>query len=100
MTSIVIYVGICAVGIFIGNRMRRLNKKLDSISKIQTIVIIFLVTVMGMRIGANKDIISSLGDIGLQAMIISIAGVVGSIAMACIVRKLLKFDKKGVHEDE
>ena len=51
--------------------------------------------IMGLRMGANEQVISNLGTIGIMSLIITICCVFGSFAAIFLMRKLLGMDRKG-----
>jgi hypothetical protein len=60
-------------------RMHRIN---DTVLQAGLAV---LLLAMGMRIGADKVILQQLGNLGLKAVLLALAGVVGSIAAVQLV---------------
>ena len=68
MADLVLYLGITIVGYFIGSRLRGIKEKLRWTGKVQTVAIIILVFVMGLRMGANREVIANLNSIGLYAL--------------------------------
>ncbi|MGE0078337.1 MAG: LysO family transporter [Bacteroidales bacterium] len=57
--------------------------------RLTTWAIYALLFLMGIGIGANKTIMSSLHTLGLNALIISVGGIAGSILLAWITYKYL-----------
>ena len=57
--------------------------------------LIALIAVLGVEIGADDKVISSLGEIGLSALIITVFALAGSILCVSLVRRLLKLDREG-----
>ena len=51
--------------------------------------------IMGLRMGANEQVISNLGSIGLMALVITICCIFGSIGAIFLTRKLLGMDRHG-----
>lgn len=72
-----IVIGLMLTGMLIGYLLR--NKKFTWISKIITILIWLLLFLLGIDVGSNQAIINGLHTIGLEALIISIAAVLGSV---------------------
>lgn len=75
-------------GIIIGTRnlSKKIMKKIDIGTNM---VIIILMTTIGMNIGINEEIISELGKIGWNCAVISIFGILFSIALTIILEKTI-----------
>jgi uncharacterized membrane protein YbjE (DUF340 family) len=50
---------------------------------------------MGLRMGANKEIVDSLGTIGIQSLIVTVITIVMSVLGITLSRKILKMDRYG-----
>ncbi|MDD4778753.1 MAG: LysO family transporter [Fermentimonas sp.] len=70
------------------------NKKMGNISKIITVIIWVLLFLLGVEVGTNPEIIAGLGTIGVEALIITIAAVLGSAIMALLLWRYIKKSKK------
>lgn len=92
-----LYLSILTIGLIIGYLCRKFTilKKLDtSISAtIWTMLFVF-----GISIGSNKELISNVGNIGLQAFIMAVCGVAGSVLAANLAFRLFFKKKGGQHE--
>lgn len=64
-------------GMLIGYLLR--NKRFTWISKVITLLIWLLLFLLGIDVGGNESIISGLHTIGLEALIITIAALLGSV---------------------
>ena len=95
MTLLLIYIAVTVAGYFIGTALKKHGKELNWVGKLQTLVIIVLVFLMGSRIGANEEIVSSLGTIGLVSFIFTLIVLLFTIVFATIARRLLGFDRYG-----
>lgn len=100
MGYIVLYLGICLIGYFLGARLKKKDIKIGWTGKVQTVMLVVLLFTMGTRLGANKEVIQSLGSIGLTSFILTILVFIGSVGAVYITRKLLKIDSKGVRVDD
>ncbi len=76
------------LGMLIGFFCRR--AKMEWINKSITLIVCILLFLIGFEIGANKDIISRLHDLGLEALGIAIATLLGSAALSYMLGLLLK----------
>ena len=95
MGDLCLYLGITLAGYLLGSQIRGLKEKLNGIGKIQTLSIFCVVTMMGMRMGANEEITQHLSSIGFTALIITIFTLVFSIGGIYTVRKLMGIDRYG-----
>lgn len=71
-----IIIGIMLTGMFLGFAFRK--KQLTWIHKIITVLIWALLFLLGIDVGGNEAIIQGLHTIGLEALTITIAAVMGS----------------------
>ena len=62
------------------------------ISTAMTVLVFFLILLMGLKTGSNEAVISNLGLYGLQSLFIAIAAIVGSIVFAVLFEKLILGD--------
>ncbi len=86
--------GIMIFGIVAGYFLRRVPN-INFIGKLITAFIFLLLFTLGLSVGGNSIIIDNLSAIGWQALIITLAAVIGSILAAWLVYE--KFFRK---EDE
>lgn len=75
-----IIIGIMLTGILVGYLLR--NKRLLWIHKIITFLIWILLFFLGIDVGGNETIIKGIYTLGLEALIITLAAVIGSILCA------------------
>ena len=64
---------------FIASRLRPHAARFAFLEKVLTCFIVLLVFFMGLQMGADPEVTSSLGTIGLQSVIITVLSVGGSI---------------------
>lgn len=100
MKLIALYVGICAIGYFVGSKARKKNLKLRGMGAFQTALIFILLFLMGARIFANDRVVYSLGQIGISAFVMTVLCMFGSLIAVLITRKVLKYNRKGVIDRE
>ncbi|WP_321329588.1 LysO family transporter [uncultured Ilyobacter sp.] len=68
---IILYIAIILFGYIIGSK-KLFPERLESrLSAFQNICLLFLLGIMGYKIGANKDIIENFSSIGIKSLIIS-----------------------------
>ena len=95
MTDLIIYLSITAVGGIFGWQANKRGMSLGFAGKVQTVAIVCLILVMGMRMGSNEEIIDKIGAFGVYASIFGVLCLVLTIAGLYIVRRLLGFNKQG-----
>ena len=66
------------------------------ISIFQFIAILFIVFLMGLRIGADRRVFDSLGSIGVTALVITVFSIGFSVLFVFFLRKMAGFDREGV----
>lgn len=75
-----IIIGIMLTGMLLGYLLR--SKRLSWIHKIITLLIWILLFLLGIDVGGNESIIKGLHTLGLEAVIITVAAVIGSTLCA------------------
>lgn len=86
-------VAIMFSGIGVGWLFRR--KKLPMLSQIITVLIWVLLFCLGVEVGMNPQVIGRLGDLGIEATVLCLAGLAGSIALAWALWLVVQRKKKG-----
>ena len=72
------------------------KQKLSGIHKVITVLIWLLLFLLGIDVGGNQKIINGLHTIGLEAIVITLAAVLGSVTAAWALWYVLyKRNKKG-----
>lgn len=94
-SRLILYLGMLAIGVFIGFKEISHEKILDKIDKLQMLALVILLFVMGIRIGADEMVVNSIGQLGVQALVITIFIVAFSILFVWILRKLGRLSRKG-----
>lgn len=90
MTEILV---LMTTGIVIGYIFKNKTGFIRIIEKLTGYSIFLLLFLLGMSVGANEQVISGFGKIGVNALILSLSGTAGSILLSVIVFSL--FFKKG-----
>ena len=99
---------IIVVGILIGIGINKNSKKtgkdwewLSRLSgKVQTFVVIYLIFVLGVRIGSDRHVFEQLDKLWIVALVITVAAMGLGLLFVHILRKVLKFDREGVKADD
>jgi uncharacterized membrane protein YbjE (DUF340 family) len=82
------YLGIIVLGGLIGAKLKLKESFIKRLGSLQTACLLFLLFVMGIKIGMDEKVINSFLSIGLNALIISIFTVGFSIIFVYIINKL------------
>ncbi len=75
------------------SKLRAHAASFSFIDRALNIVIYLLVCVMGLRMGANEEVTSNLGTIGLQSVLITLLTVGGSMLAVFVTRKIVGIDR-------
>ena len=67
-------------------------------ARITTWLIWLLLFLLGIEVGSNEQIIKSLPTLGVEALVLSVCGTLGSCALAWGLWKMAKQEKKGGEE--
>ena len=84
---VLLYFGILALGWFLSSKGKIHGKLMNKISVIQSIILFGLIYTMGVRIGMDEQILSSIGQIGITAFVFAIMTASFSILFVYIARK-------------
>lgn len=95
MYMIFVYWGILICSYFIASRLRKYADKFTYIDNLMMLAIYVLVFIMGLRMGINEQVLTSIGTIGVQSLVITLLAVGGSVGCVFIARKLVSMDRYG-----
>ena len=73
-------IGLMLTGILLGYLLRK--RDLKKIHQIITLLIWLLLFILGIEVGSNEQIIKGLHTIGLEAVILTLGGTLGSVIAA------------------
>lgn len=76
------------VGVVAGLIMRRI-KVLAHIGKAISVTIYVMLFFLGVKIGADRNILANLSSLGLQALLLALAGAMGSVLFAALLYRFL-----------
>ncbi len=82
------------IGIALGFFISKNENFIKINDKLVTWAIYLLLFLLGIDVGTNKDIINNIHTIGLQAIVITIGAILGSLVCAYIVYKLFFKNKQ------
>ena len=96
LVSLAVYLALVAVGFVLGSRPALRTRPLPWLGRFQTAALLLLIFTLGAELGANEEIVASLGAIGLNAFLITVASMAGSmLAVHPLRRYVLKLDRQG-----
>ncbi|NLJ59141.1 MAG: hypothetical protein GX339_09895 [Tissierellia bacterium] len=84
---VLMYFGILAIGWLLSSRGAIHGNLMKKISNIQTLILFGLIYIMGVRVGMDEQIISSIGQIGIMAAVFGLITGTFSILLVYILRK-------------
>ena len=87
-----IIIGLMLTGMLLGYLLRK--RSLRKIHKVITVIIWLLLFTLGIEVGGNEQIIKGLHTLGLEALILTIGGTLGSVIAAWALWKAL-YKRKG-----
>lgn len=97
LTSLAGYTVAIIIGAFIGSRPAVRERSLPWLGKLQLAALMILIIALGVKLGADEEVIASLGQIGLSAFLITVAAMVGSVLALTLLRRfILKLDRFGL----
>lgn len=91
-----IAIGFMVMGGIVGFLQRK--KKFSNTSNVITGLIWLLLFILGVEVGANPRIIAGLATLGVEALITTIAAVLGSAVAALLLWRFINKNKKNIHE--
>ncbi|HHU96275.1 MAG: LysO family transporter [Bacteroidota bacterium] len=91
-----IAIGFMVLGGVAGFLLRK--REFKHITKLIMGFIFLLLFLLGVEVGSNPQIIAGFASIGLEALVITLAAVLGSALAALLLWRHIRNSKKGVHE--
>ncbi len=96
LLNLAVYLALVALGAFLGSRPALRARPLPWLGRFQTAALLLLIAALGAELGANEEIVASLGTIGLTAFAITVTSMIGSMLAVHALRKyLLHMDALG-----
>ena len=98
MIHMLIYIALVALGNVLGGRHLWGDLVSRWLGKLQLASLLALIVALGIRLGADEEVMGSLGQIGLSSLTITLFSMTGSlIAVALLRRYILRLDRFGRH---
>lgn len=86
-----------ALGIFLASRPGMRTRPLAWLGKLQLTALMILIVSLGVKLGADDEVIASLGQIGWTAFLITAAAMAGSVLALWLLRRfILRLDRRGL----
>ena len=95
MKQLAMYWSAMVIMYVIASKLRNRKENFKWVGEAINVPIYVLVLLMGLRMGANKEIVDSLGTIGVQSVIVSVLVIGCSILGVILMRAVLKMDRYG-----
>ena len=90
LSNLAIYIGLVVVGAFLGSRKALRSRPLAWVGKLQFAALMILIVTLGINLGANDEVVSSLGQIGLAALVITVLAMAGSLLCLTLLRRFVR----------
>ena len=98
MAPLALYWSVMIACYLLASRLRRYADRLGFVNTLLSVSVYALVFVMGLRMGANREVTDNLGVIGVQALLVTALTMAFSMLGAFAVRKLCGDHTAGVRE--
>lgn len=98
--TLLLYIFMMLLGIWVGSKKLSADKEYPWLNKLQFCALMLLIVALGIKIGADDQVVSSLKEIGVSAFVITIFAMGGSVFFLWILRRWMKLDREGVKRDE
>ena len=85
MMDIVIYIVVMGIGIFLAKKNLIPKRMKKDIGYCQTFALVFLLGVLGYKLGSNDDIVKKIGTMGVEAILITLFTIVFTILVIFLV---------------
>ena len=96
LAGLATYIAFVAVGALIGSRKAVRRRALGWLGKVQFLALLVMIAVLGVKLGANDEVVAALGQIGLMALAVTVLALVGSVLLVTLLRRfVLKLDHYG-----
>lgn len=94
------YFLLVALGAWAGSRNAVRSDTFGWMSPLQTALLLIIILALGIQLGANEEVASSLGMIGLSATLIAVLAMLGSILFLMLLRVFaLRLDRRALPRD-
>ena len=95
-----LYFSFLIIGFLLGSKTVPKGKEIKHTNMIFMVLVFLIIFLMGMVIGSDEKVISSLGSIGITSFVLAVSALTGSVLSVTALRKLMKIDRKGIRHYE
>ena len=96
LLNLFLYIALVAAGAVLGSRVKWPERAAYWLGKLQFLCLMVLIVSLGIKLGADREIVASLGEIGLAALLITVLVLIGSVTAVTLLRRfVLKLDRYG-----
>ena len=96
MASLALYWSVMIACYLLASRLRCYADRLGFVNTLLSVSVYALVFVMGLRMGANREVTDNLGVIGVQALLVTALTMAFSMLGAFAVRRALHIDRNAL----
>lgn len=90
LVSILLIIASLIAGVLVGLAKKSLSDKQKKLtSNAMTGLVFVLILLMGIKTGLNQDVVSNIGVYGLNALLIALAAMAGSVLFAMLFEKIM-----------
>ena len=89
LINLAVYLALVVLGAALGSRPALRSRPMAWLGRFQTAALLLLILTLGAELGANEEIVASLGTIGLNAFAITITSMIGSMLAVHALRKYI-----------
>lgn len=91
------YIAAVALGAWLGSRPGIRTRPLPWLGRLQLAALMILIVSLGVKLGADDEVITSLAEIGWTAFVITAAAMAGSVLALWLLRRfVLRLDRQGL----
>ena len=100
MKLLILYWSFLVIGYILSWNAAKKGKSFPWVARAMMGTVYGLCFIMGLRMGANEQVISNLGSIGVMALVITLCCILGSMGAIFLMRKMLRMDRYGELVDD
>lgn len=101
MLNLARYLAIAGVGIWVGSRPRVRSRPLAVVDRMQFFALMLMISALGIKLGADEQVFASLGQLGLAALLLTLAAMGGALLCVTLLRRfVLRLDRRGRASNE
>lgn len=94
--SLARYLSFAAIGAVLGSRPHIRSRPLPMAGRLQFLSLMVMIAALGVKLGADEQVFTSLGQLGLAAFALTLAVMAGSLLCVTLLRRfILKLDWRG-----